>query len=143
MLQIVKLFICEHICVFHHLKLLYFRLELCHIVLRLCRLLRLICTVKSATYGIADNSADCTAYSCHSAKAYTHIGKLTDSLVLCHILCNIKATLLLIGVAFLLTLCSHSLRFNHGSLCLRFGINNRCLLTNFSLGNICILSEMK
>ncbi len=125
------------------MKFLYFCLELCHIVLWLCRLLWLICTVKSVTYGIADNSADCTAYSRHSAEAYAHICKLTDSLVLCHILCYIKATLLLIGITLLLTLCCHSLRFNYGTLCLCFGINNRRLLTDFSLGNVCILSEMK
>ena len=69
----------------------------------------MICIVKSVTYGIAYNSADCTAYSRHSAKAYAHISKLTDSFVFSDILCNIKATLLLIGIALLLTLCSHSL----------------------------------
>ena len=91
------------------MKFLYLFLELCHIILWLCRLLWLICTAKSVTYGIADNSADCTAYTCHSAKTYAHICKLTDCLVLCHIPCNIKATLLLISIALLLTLGCHSL----------------------------------
>ena len=98
---------------------------------------------ESVVYSAAHHTADHTANTAYHSETDTHIGKLTDRFVACDCLGNIKATLLLIGVALLGTLGSLCLRINDGFLCFGLRIDDIRLLAKLCFCNIGILAEMQ
>ena len=90
-----------------------------------------------------DNTANRSSDSRHHAKTDTHVGKLAGTFISSSILRNIKSTLLLIGISFLLPLRSLCLRINDNLLSGSLRCNNFCLLMKPCLRNVCILTEVQ
>ena len=118
------------------------RRKRCTTFYTLCR--RIYCggLTKRIAHSPTDGSCNSTADTCHCAKTDTEIGELADSLVSCDLGCDIEATLLLIGVAFLRALGCLRLRVDDDLL--RFGlcVNKVGLLAKFGFRNVSILAEV-